>query len=379
MSADSEAVFRLCYGALHVVMQPAYRTLGHSLAKPGDVAVIEEYIDWPATIALRQEMDGHGIGIAEAMDTAQRFFLGWPAAQRLIAATGALNLANGFCAGAGTDQLHAIASRKQLVDAVVEQCRFIGGHGGIPVILPMPWLCQTHATEQEFVDVYAAIIGQLDGPVFLHWLGPMFLASLEGYFPGDSFARIMALDPGVVRGCKLSLLDRAFEERVRRELLPREQVVLTGDDFHFGQLILGDGKEPTRTTMVGDRCVAIGDFSHALLGIFDAIGAPTRAAIDALQSGDAAGFTARMTSCEELGKHVFQSPTQHYKAGLAFLSWLNGSQDNFMLINREELQRSHEHYLRCAELARQAGCVRDAVTFDARLAEFAAAPWPPSA
>jgi len=378
MSADSGAVFRLCYGALHVVMQPSYRALGHSLAQPGDPAVIEEHIDWPATVALRREMDAHGIGIAEAMDTAQRFFLGWPAAQRLIAATGALKLANGFCAGAGTDQLPSIESRTQLVDAVVEQCHFIRSHGGIPVILPMPWLCQTQASEQEFVDVYAAIIGQLDGPVFLHWLGPMFLASLEGYFPGVSFDRIMALEPSVVRGCKLSLLDQEFEEKVRRQLLPREQIVLTGDDFHFGALIRGDGKQPTRTTMVGDRRVALGDFSHALLGILDAIGAPTRAAIDALQAGDAAGFDARMDPCEELGKYVFQNPTQHYKAGLAFLSWLNGSQNNFMLINREDLQRSRDHYLRCAELARQAGCVRDAATFDARLAEFTAAPWPPS-
>lgn len=379
MSVDSGTVFRLCYGALHVVMQPTYRTLGHTLERPGDAAVIEEHIDWPATVALRREMDSHGIGIAEAMDTAQRFFLGWPAAQKLIAATGELQLTNGFCAGAGTDQLARITSQTQMVDAVVEQCRFIRSHGGIPVILPMPWLCATKATEQQYVDVYAAIIGQLEGPVFLHWLGPMFLASLDGYFPGDSFARIMALDPAVVRGCKLSLLDKEFEEKVRRELLQREQIVLTGDDFHFGQLLLGDARPPTGTTMIGDRRVALGDFSHALLGILDATAAPTEAALAALQGGDPAGFKQRMDRCEELGRFVFQTPTQHYKAGLAFLAWLNGSQDNFMLINREELHRDREHYLRCAELARAAGCVRDDALFARRLAEFADAPWPPSA
>ena len=379
MTADSATAFRLCYGALHVVMQPGYRALGHSLAMPGSAQQIEHHIDWPATMQLRRQMDTFGIGIAEAMDTAQRFFLGWPSARRLIAETGALQLPNGFCAGAGTDQMPKIDGETDLIDAVVEQCSYISSHGGIPVILPMPWLCQSGAGEQEFVDVYEEIIQQVRGPVFLHWLGPMFLASLKGYFPGRSFERIMAFDPSTVRGCKLSLLDRAFEERVRRELLPREQIVLTGDDFHFGQLMLGDGEPPQRTTMVGDRRVALGDFSHALLGILDAIAKPTQAAIAALQQGDRAGFVDRMARCEALGRLVFEEPTQHYKAGLAFLAWLNGQQENFMLVNREELRRDRDHYLRCAELARAADCVHDDAVFAARLAEFAAAPWPPSA
>ncbi|MFK7739774.1 MAG: DUF993 family protein [Planctomycetota bacterium] len=371
---NTSPTFRLCFGALHVVMRPEYRESGHSLATPGNALEIEESLDWPATMALRRDMDGLGIGIAEAMDTAQRFFIGWPAARRLIAETGALKLASGFCAGAGTDQLNAIRGQTDLVDAVVEQCAYITSHGGIPVILPMPWLCAQDADEQQYVAVYEAIIRQVRGPIFLHWLGPMFLSSLEGYFPGRSFERIMAIDPSVVRGCKLSLLDRGFEERTRRALLPYEQIVLTGDDFHFGQLMLGaEGSEtPTRTTRIGDRTVALGDFSHALLGIFDAIAAPTRDALEVLKQGDRAGFTERMERCEELGRFVFQEPTQHYKAGLAFLAWLNGLQENFLLVNREDEARDHAHYLRCAELARAAGCVRNPDTFDARLRQFAA-------
>lgn len=377
MSAESATAFRLCFGALHVVMQPRYRALGHTLALPGAAQVIEEHIDWATTMQLRRTMDSFGIGIAEAMDTAQRFFLGWPAARRLIAETGELKLANGFCAGAGTDQLPRIERASDLIDAVVEQCSYIASHGGIPVLLPMPWLCATGKGEQDYVDVYEAILRQVRGPVFLHWLGPMFLASLEGYFPGRSFDRIMALDPAKVRGCKLSLLDKAFEERVRRQLLASEQIVLTGDDFHFGQLMLGDGQPVTRTTMIGARRVALGDFSHALLGILDAIAKPTQAAIAQLAAGDRQGFVDRMERCEALGQWVFEAPTQHYKAGLAFLAWLNGQQDNFLLVNREELERDREHYLRCAELARAAGCVHDDEVFEARLAEFAAGPWPP--
>ena len=379
MSASTGPVFRLCYGALHVVLRPEYRSWAPGA--PGAASAsrdLEQSIDWSATMRLRLEMDALGVGVAEAMDTAQRFLLGWDVARRLIAETGLLKLSSGFCAGAGTDQLDGIRKPADLIDAVVEQCAYIAAHGGIPVILPMPWLCEQKAGEQDFVDVYEAIIKSVRGPVFLHWLGPMFLPSLRGYFPGESFARVMALDPSVVRGCKLSLLDSAFEERVRKQLSPREQIVLTGDDFHFGQLILGDGEAPTRTTMIGDRRVALGDFSHALLGIFDAVAAPAQAAIGLLEAGDQQGYAERMGRCEALGQLVFQQPTQHYKAGLAFLAWLNGSQDNFMLVDREDLCRDREHYVRCAELARRADCVRNPAIFDQRLAEFAAAPWPPS-
>ena len=378
MSASSDPAFRLCFGALHVVLRPEYGSRSPGPAGSRGDGELEDCIDWSATMRLRREMDALGFGVAEAMDTAQRFSLGWDVARRLISETGLLQLTNGFCAGAGTDQSKSIARPADLIEAVVEQCAYISTHGGIPVILPMPWLSEQRASEQDFVDVYGAIIKQVTGPVFLHWLGPMFLPSLGGYFPGNSFERIMALDPSVVRGCKLSLLDSPFEERVRGQLLPREQVVLTGDDYHFGKLILGDGEPPTKTTMIGERSVALGDFSHALLGIFDAIAAPAQQAIALLKAGDRQGYEERMARCEALGQFVFQQPTQHYKAGLAFLSWLNGNQDNFMLVDREDLCRDREHYLRCAELARHADCVRDPLIFDQRLAEFAAAPWPPS-
>ena len=376
MSCEATTTFRLCYGALHVVMLPSYRSLGHTLDRRGSGVEIEQCIDWPTTMRLRAHMDSRGIGVAEAMDTAQRFFVGWPTARRLIAETGALPLSNGFCAGAGTDQLPKIRRAVDLIDGVVEQCSYISSHGGIPVILPMPWLCETSASEKDFVEVYAEIIKQVRGPVFLHWLGPMFLPLLEGYFPGRSFEQIMDLDPATVRGCKLSLLDKKYEEGLRQKLLLREQIVLTGDDFHFGQLILGDGEEPRHTTMIGNRRVALGNFSHALLGIFDAISKPTQEAIARLQAGDRQGFVGLMGRCEDLGNFLFQEPTQHYKAGLAFLAWLNGQQDNFMLVNREDLSRDRDHYLRCAELARAAGCVHQQDIFDARLAEFAAKPWP---
>lgn len=357
---------RLCFAAAHVVMRESYAAVGHTLQRPGSAAEIAAHVDWDATMGIRSRLDGFGLGIAEAMDTAQRFFLGWESARELIVRCGALRLQNGFCAGAGTDHLPAVRGPADLVDGVVFQARLIQRCGGIPVLLPMPFLSLQKCPARTYVDVYRAIVRQLDGPLFVHWLGPMFLPSLEGYFPGDSFGQVMAIDRRKVRGCKLSLLDDAMELRVRRELLPHDQIVLTGDDFHFARLILGGDPQGTppasapavqRWTRIGRHDVPLGDFSHALLGILDGIARPTQRAMQALARGDAAGFLRILGPCEPLGQHVFGAPTQHYKAGLAWLAWQNGWQGNGMLVNREDLARDAAHYARCGELARACGAL----------------------
>ena len=360
------AAVRLCFAAAHVVMKDSYRALGHTLQRPGSAAEIQAHVDWDATMAIRARLDGFGFGIAEAMDTAQRFYLGWDSARELIVRCGALGLANGFVAGAGTDHLAAIRRPDDLIGGVVFQAKLIQRCGGIPTILPMPWLSQNRVPASTYVEVYRSIVRQLDGPLFVHWLGAMFLPSLEGYFPGDSFREVMALDPAKVRGCKLSLLDGPLEVRVRRELLARDQIVLTGDDYHFGRMLLGgdaDGPPPARPpsvrhwTAIGRHRVAVGDFSHALLGILDGIARPAQQALQALAANDAARFLQLMEPCETLGQHVFAAPTQHYKAGLAFLAWKNGWQGNAMLVNREDLARDEAHYARCEELARACGAL----------------------
>ncbi|MBM4060535.1 MAG: dihydrodipicolinate synthase family protein [Planctomycetes bacterium] len=366
MPAPTTAPVRLCFAAAHVVLRDDYAALPHRLDRPGDPAEIAAHVDWDATMAIRRRLDGFGLGIAEAMDTAQRFLLGWPSARELIVRCGALDLLHGFCAGAGTDHLPAVRGPADCVDGVVFQARLIQRCGGIPVLLPMPWLSRQPAGERTYVDVYRAIVRQLDGPLFVHWLGPMFLPDLAGYFPGDSFRAVMAIDREKVRGCKLSLLDDALELAVRRELLPHGQIVLTGDDFHFGRLLLGgDPRGPApqapppieRWTTIGRHHVALGDFSHALLGILDGIAAPAQQALQVLARGDAAAFLRLMAPCETLGQHVFGPPTQHYKAGLAFLAWRNGWQQNPMLVNREDLARDAAHYARCEDLARACGAL----------------------
>ncbi len=354
---------RLCYAALHVVVRGGYAEAGHSIESPGSPREIEHWIDWDATAGLRRHVDSLGFGVAEAMDTAQRFEIGWPSARRLIELCASLELRNGFVAGAGSDQFEELDSNAKLVDAVAEQAEFIGELGGVPVLLPMPRLAETGASEREYVDVYGAIIDQLEGPLFLHWLGEMFHPAMRGYFPGNSLERILARHADKVRGVKLSLLDEEFEVRLRRRIAMRGQIVLTGDDFHFARLL--EGQPPARgsrlrgTFELKGRRVALGDYSHALLGAFDAVAEPAAAALRALGAGDVARYRELMGPAEELARFIFQPPTRHYKAGLAYHAWRRGLQDNPMLVNREDLARDETYYRGVESLARRAGMLGD--------------------
>ena len=359
---------RAVYAAAHVVMHESYQDVAHSLEAPVPGAEIAPHINWQATAKLRTRLDSLGFGIAEAMDTAQRFHIGWDNALRLIEDTGRASLANGFVAGAGVDHLAEIKDEDQLVAGVVFQVRAIQAAGGIAILLPLVWLCANHYDEAGYVRVYGRIIDACEGPLLVHWLGEMFLPALAGYFPGDSFSHIMALDPNKVRGAKLSLLDADIERSLRKQLLERDQIMLTGDDFNFGALM--NGGAALRTTELAGESLPLGDFSHGLLGIFDGVARPASLALRFLAHGKHDRYLELMEPCERLGRHLFQAPTQHYKAGLAFLAWLNGHQDNPMLALHEERARDLDHYVEAARLASLAGAIEDAGLAGQRLGQL---------
>ena len=376
----ASAPVRIAYAAAHVVMRPEYARLPHSSASPGDPSTIAAHVDLEATLAVRRRLDALGFGIAEAMDTAQRFEIGWPLASRLIETCGRAQLAQGFVAGASADHVSPPRDPAALAAAVAEQCGRIRSAGGTPVILPMPALVAWGVDATVYVDVYRRIVEATQGPLLVHWLGPMFLAALQGYFPGDSFDAVMDLAPTRIIGCKLSLLDDAFELRVRRRLLPRGQLVLTGDDFHFGTLMLGgplqggrlQGSSVEGRARWNGRDVAFGDFSHALLGILLGCARPASLALRLLAQSETDRARAILARCERLGQHVFEAPTSAYKAGLALISWLDGWQDVFLLPNHAQRARSVDHHLRTAQLAAAAGVFRDAAFTAARLRELVA-------
>lgn len=328
-----------------------------------------ESIDWPTTEQMRHWLDRNGFGIAEAMDTAQRFELGWPVAKELIERTAALQLKHGFAAGASADHLLqankspqatepqplsdlADATLSQLAQAVAWQVNFIRDLGGLPVILPIPELARRGCSAEDYVEVYRTILDQSRDQVLLHWLGPMFLPGLDEYFPGDSFARIMDLNHERIIGVKLSLLDGDLERNIRRDLARNGQFVYTGDDFNFAELIAGEADLDQANSADPQNN---GRYSHALLGIFDAIAYPAGIALRLLAHGRRTEFLQIMQPCEQLSRVIFENPTQHYKAGLAYLTHLDGRQPNPWLPMSAHLQRSNEHYENVQQLARAAG------------------------
>lgn len=352
---------RLAFAAAHVVMKGGYSNVPHSPSSPGAPGEIFDWIDWAATDAIRQHLVACGFGIAEAMDTAQRFSIGWPAAKELIRRCGALKPPRGFVAGAGYDQRPEIADVASIVDAVCEQVAVIRDAGGIPIILPLGKLVEWNCGPDDYVETYRAIVRNSRGPLLVHWLGEMFAPHLKGYFPADSFERVMDIDPARIRGAKLSLLDADLELRLRRRLVDSEQIILTGDDMNFASLIAGtETAPPSHWTKIGESAAALGDFSHALLGIFDGIAEPAGLALRFLDIGRRDEYHALMEPCERLSRVVFEPPTPFYKTGLALLSWLAGRQDNCMLVNHEEQMRSTEHGVRVVHSAAECGVFPDA-------------------
>jgi hypothetical protein len=117
----------------------------------------------------------------------------------------------------------------------------------------------------------------------------------------------------------------------------------TGDDFNYPELIRGDQQ----------------GYSHALLGIFDAIAPAAAAALQALDAGDLKGYTAILAPTVPLSRHIFQAPTSYYKTGVVFLAYLNGHQSHFRMVAGLESGRSLVHLAELFVLADKAGLLRD--------------------
>ena len=114
---------RIAFAAAHVVADPRGENV------PGAPAVI----DWEATLAFRRHLFRYGLGVAEAMDTAQRNMgLDWPATQELITRSAAQAREHGamIASGAGTDHLLAPAENiGEVTRAYLQQVEFVEASG----------------------------------------------------------------------------------------------------------------------------------------------------------------------------------------------------------------------------------------------------------
>lgn len=347
---------RAAFAAVHVVADP------FAAQEPGQGAAI----DWEATLAFRRHVLGLGLGVAEAMDTAQRGMgLDWPAAKALIERTladAAPEERARIVSGVGTDHLDPADTRSldDIAAAYLEQLIAVQEAGGRVVLMASRALARIATSHADYETVYARVLTEADAPVILHWLGEMFDPALAGYwgvrdFPPALETALAVIHANAVKvdGIKLSLLDDGKEIEMRRRL-PDGIRMYTGDDFNYPALIEGD-----------DR-----GHSDALLGIFDPIAPAASAALRALAEGDVATYRRLLEPTVPLSRLIFRAPTRYYKTGVVFLAYLNGFQEHFVMVGGAQAMRPLPYFTELFRLADGAGLLLDPERAVARMRSF---------
>lgn len=336
---------RVAFAAAHVVADPL----------AGNDPWVTPAIDWDATLKFRHRMWDLGLGVAEAMDTAQRGMgLGWGEAKELIrrAQREAAGRDDALIAhGAGTDQLAPgpEVTIDDIIGAYEEQVAFVEGEGGRIILMASRALAKAARAPDDYARVYGRLLSQVKQPAVLHWLGEMFDPALEGYWgmPSHEAAMDVCLDviaahADKIDGIKISLLSKEKELTMRRRL-PAGVRMYTGDDFNYAELIAGDAE----------------GHSDALLGIFDAIAPAASAALAALGRGSQNEFFELLEPTVPLSRHIFEVPTRFYKTGVVFLAYLNGLQEHFAMIGGQQSARSLQHLAQLFRLADKARVLVD--------------------
>jgi hypothetical protein len=335
---------RVFFAAAHVVADPLADT----------TPVSPPALDWDATLAYRRYLWSLGLGVAEAMDTAQRGMgLDWTTARELIERSVAEARAVGgmIACGAGTDHLppRPDLSLDQVEAAYLEQIEAVERCGGRVILMASRALAACARSPDDYARVYGRLLSQVREPVILHWLGDMFDPALAGYWGSHDLDAAMETALAIIHehaakidGIKISLLDAQREIQMRRRLPPGVRMY-SGDDFNYPELILGDDQ----------------GYSDALLGIFDAIAPAASAALQALDADDPERFRAILEPTVPLSRHIFQAPTYFYKTGVVFLAYLNGHQRHFRMVGGQESARSILHLARLFILADQSGVLCD--------------------
>ncbi|MEO5806467.1 dihydrodipicolinate synthase family protein [Devosia sp.] len=336
---------RIAYAAAHVVADPL---------APND-PWLTPAIDWDTTLAFRHRLWDLGLGVAEAMDTAQRGTgLGWTDAQELIrrAQNEAKTRSDVLIAyGAGTDHLvpGPDVTINDIIRAYEEQCEFVEAQGGRIILMASRALAFAAKSPSDFGHVYERVLNGVSQPVVIHWLGEMFDPALAGYWGHadhdaamDVCLDVLAANADKIDGIKISLLSKEKEIAMRRRL-PKSVRMYTGDDFNYAELIAGDAQ----------------GHSDALLGIFDAIAPVASTGLAALGAGDDRAFFALLEPTVPLSRHIFSAPTRFYKTGVVFLAYLNGLQEHFSMIGGQQSTRSLQHLAELFRLADKARALSD--------------------
>lgn len=339
----SESWNREVFAAAHVVQNYEHFKKNQSA----------DSIDWDRTLAYREYLWDLGFGVAEALDTAQRGMgVSWENSLELINRSVSLSQTKEkapIVCGVGTDHLSDSTSYslQEIIDAYIFQCEAVEKAGGRIVLMASRALASSANAPEDYLTVYSTVLRQVREPVILHWLGEMFDPKLQGYWGSAEYlsASATCLDlicenEDKVRGIKMSLLSAEYEIDFREKLPPSVRM-FTGDDFNYPDLIAGDSKS----------------YSHALLGIFDAIAPIAAVALTHLADGRNDSYRSVFEPTVPLSRHIFAAPTQFYKTGITFIAYLNGHQDHFSMIGGHEKSRDLQHLSELVRLADSCGAL----------------------
>ncbi len=335
---------RVSFSAAHVVNDPFADVDTSSVPA----------IDWDATLSYRRYLGELGLGIAEAMDTAQRGMgLTWTESLELIKRTQAAlsDLDVPIFNGAGTD--HLLSGTQYSLDeierAYLDQIHSIQKAGGRIILMASRALAKSARSENDYRHIYKKALNACDKPVILHWLGDMFDPELKGYWGTNNILDAMEVCLEVINdnldkidGIKISLLDKD-KEIVMRRRLPVNVKMYTGDDFNYPELIAGDEF----------------GYSHALLGIFDAIAPAASSALLHLANGNKDKFFKILNPTIPLSRRIFSAPTKFYKTGVVFMAYLNGHQNHMTMLAGHQSMRPLSYFIDIFKLADQAGLLND--------------------
>src|SRR5207302_58879 len=220
-AAETGRFNRIAYAAAHVVADPL-----------ADVDPwLATAVDWDRTIAFRDYLWDLGLGVAEAMDTAQRGMgLDWAGAKELIRrALAAAKQRPGALIGCGVGTDHLDAGPQVTLDDVIrayeEQIEAIEAMGGRLIVMASRALGRAAKGPEDYARVYGRILRQVKEPVIVHWLGEMFDPALAGYWGAadhmaamETCVAIMHEHAGKIDGVKISLLSKDKEIAMRRRL-----------------------------------------------------------------------------------------------------------------------------------------------------------------
>ena len=339
---------RIVFSAAHVVCNP----------------FDNNEIDWETTLNYRRYLWNLGFGVAEAMDTAQRGMgLTWEQSLELIKLSVKESDGNLIYSGVGTDHLELKKyTLDEIVSAYLYQMDQVQQAGGKVILMASRALALSAQSPEDYLYVYREVLNHADSPVILHWLGEMFDPALVGYWGKEDHYEAMDVCLEVIKenkrhikGIKLSLLSKEKEIKFRR-MLPEEVLMFTGDDFNYPELIAGDEQ----------------GFSHALLGIFDAIAPVASYALKQFAEGNTDEYFKYMNPTLPLSRHIFQAPTRFYKTGVVFMAYLNGLQDHFAMIDGQQSARTVYHLSELYQLASKADTFLNPETAEERMKKYLA-------